>query len=90
MLRRSNALSLRTHLKTHEKSAGTQMFGTIVAGSAALFLASTAALELVDTLVDRRRLSGMKPQNIAIPSRTTDQPPVSVTWEAPETLLKAA
>lgn len=90
MLHRSKSRSLRTHLKTHEKSAGTQMFGTLVIGSVALFLASTAALEMVDALVDRRRLNSVKPQRIAEPVRISVQAPVAAAWEAPEKLLKAA
>ncbi len=90
LLHRSKNRSLRTHLKTHEKSAGTQMFGTLVVGSAALFLASTAALEMVDALVDRRRQNSAKPQNLAVPARVSVQTPVAAAWEAPEKLLKAA
>ncbi len=65
------------------------MIGTIIAGSAAVFLASTAALDMVDGIVDRRRLMSVKPQQsrVAAPAAQT---PVAQNWEAPETLLKAA
>jgi len=66
------------------------MFGTLVVGSAALYLASTAALEMVDALVDRRRQNSAKPQNLALPARVAVQTPVAAAWEAPEKLLKAA
>jgi hypothetical protein len=66
------------------------MFGTLVIGSVALFLASTAALEMVDALVDRRRLNSVKPQRIAVPVRNAVQAPAAAAWEAPEKLLKAA
>ncbi len=89
MLHRNKRPSLPTLLKTHEKSAGVQMIGTIIVGSAAAFLASTAALDLVDGIVDRRRLMAVKPAQPRVAAPAV-QAPAARNWEAPETLLKAA
>lgn len=66
------------------------MIGTIIAGSAAVFLASTAALDIVDGIVDRRRQMTLKPQSAAPAVQTQTQIQAAQNWEAPETLLKAA
>ncbi len=65
------------------------MIGTIIAGSAAVFLASTAALDMLDGIVDRRRQMTIKPAQPRVASPAI-QAPVAQNWEAPETLLKAA
>ncbi|HEY1076453.1 MAG TPA: hypothetical protein VGE51_07165 [Fontimonas sp.] len=64
------------------------MIGTLIAGSTAVFLAATAALDMVDGIVDRRRLNTAKPQppRVAVPVASA---PATPSWQAPE-LLKAA
>lgn len=68
------------------------MIGTIIAGSTAVFLAGTAALDVVDGLIDRRRLQQL-PQAKRAPVAPLSQTQAVTTAQAsnePEILLKAA
>lgn len=68
------------------------MFGTMVVGSAAFFLVATAALEMVDTVVDHRRLNSVKPRSSLAEATVVRSPHVGV-YQAPvqeEALQKAA
>lgn len=68
------------------------MIGTIIAGSTAAFLAGTAALELVDGMIDRRRLQLSRPQRVAVAAPRQTLAPVAAgkASNEPEILLKAA
>lgn len=69
------------------------MIGTIIMGSTAALLAGTAALELVDGMVDRRRSQQVRPLKPAPVSALNQAQATVVTaeaWSEPEVLRKAA